>query len=58
MIKVALVDKHPVICDALSALLLGIEDIAVTGISLNKSSTVIRKNESEKSCGMTKSLNC
>ena len=34
MIKVVLVDKHPVVCDALSALLQGIEDIEVHPFSL------------------------
>jgi len=31
MIKVALVDKHPVICDAINALLRGADDVEVTG---------------------------
>ncbi len=30
MIRVAVVDKHPVVCDAIKALLLGAEDIEVT----------------------------
>ena len=33
MIKVALVDKHPIICDAINALLSGADDIEITGCS-------------------------
>lgn len=33
MIKVALVDKHPVVCDALLTLLQGIDDISVSSFS-------------------------
>ncbi len=33
MIKVALVDKHPIICDAFSALLKDADDIEITGCS-------------------------
>ncbi|MEJ2593855.1 MAG: response regulator transcription factor [bacterium] len=45
MIKVALVDKHPVVCDALEALLSGMDDIEIVGSRSSMNELYLMVNE-------------
>ena len=45
MIRVALVDEHPVVCDAMEAMLGGIDDIEVVGSRSNMNELLLLLNE-------------